>query len=396
MGAARDILHLNVADFAVEVERLVDSRLKTRPVIIAPEGAARAAVFDHSEEAFQSGVRKGMPLKRALRRCKEAVVLPPHPNRYERAMREMLKRALPYSPLIEQTDTQGHLFVDVSGTSRLHGPPQDIGLKVRRALQKEIGFLPIWTLAPNKLLAKVASRLVKPNGERIVRPGEETRLLEPLPLHLIPGLEAYDLFRLRDFNFRRVGQATRLVPEQLDVIFGKRSTAIHNLLRGVDDAPVLPVGAEAPSVLAAHVFGDDTNDRRRIEGALYALVEEVGADLRRRGLAAKRLGLLLDYSDGKRMGRTMIVTPPTANDFALYESAHDLLHKAWQRRVRIRHLRLTLDRLVYPPPPQLELLADERKEQNDKRELVAALDAIRSRFGTSAIRMGRTLPVVSP
>ena len=176
----RAILHLNVADFAVEVERLVDSRLKTRPVIIAPEGAARAAVFDHSEEAFQSGVRKGMPLKRALRRCKEAVVLPPHPDRYERAMREMLKRALPYSPLIEQTDTHGHLFVDVSGTSRLHGPPQDVGLRMRKALQKEVGFLPIWALAPNKLLAKVASRLVKPTGERIVRPGEETRLLEPL------------------------------------------------------------------------------------------------------------------------------------------------------------------------------------------------------------------------
>ncbi len=396
MGAARDILHLNVADFAVEVERLVDSRLKTRPVIIAPEGAARAAVFDHSEEAYKAGVRKGMPLKRALRRCKEAVVLPPHPDRYERAMREMLKRTLPYSPLIEQTDTQGHLFVDLSGTSRLHGPPQDVGLRVRRALQKEVGFLPIWTLAPNKLLAKVASRLVKPTGERIVTSHETKELLHPLPLSLIPGLEAYDLFRLRDFNLWRVDEATQLSPAQLDVIFGKRSAVIHNLLRGVDDSPVLPMGEQYPRITAEHAFGNDTNDLHRIEGVLYALVESAGAELRRRGMATKRMGLLLDYTDGKRMRRTLVVTPPSANDFALYETGHNLLHRAWQRRVRIRHLRLMLDRLVYPPPPQLNLFADERKEQSDKHDLVAALDTIRTRFGPAAIRMGRTLSTGIP
>ncbi len=391
MGAARDILHLNVADFAVEVERLVDSRLKTRPVIIAPEGAARAAVFDHSEEAFQAGVRKGMALKRALRYCKDAVVLPPHPDRYERAMREMLGRALPYSPLIEQTDTQGHLFVDLSGTSRLHGPPQDVGWRIRKTLHKDVGFLPIWTVAPNKLLAKVASRLVKPTGERIVTSGEESRLLRPLPLHMIPGLEASDVFRLRDFNLRRVGEATQLTPAQLDVIFGKRAATIHNLLRGMDDSPVLPVDERRPRIIADHDFGNDTNDLHRIEGALYALVEEACADVRKRGMAAKRMGLWLDYSDGKRMHRTRIIKPPSANDFTLFEVAQDLLHKAWMRRVRIRHMRLRLDRLSYPTPPQLDLFEDIRKEQNDKHELVATLDAIRDRFGTDAVRMGRTI-----
>ncbi len=215
MGAARDILHLNVADFAVEVERLVDTRLKGRPVIVAPEGAARAAVFDHSEEAFRSGVRKGMPLQRALRCCRDAVVLPPHVDRYERAMKQMLKKTLPYSPLIEQTDTQGHLFVDLSGTSRLHGEAQDIGRKIRKTLKDDIGFEPIWTVAPNKLLAKVASRLVKPTGERIVSDGETQTLLHPLPLHLIPGLECRDIDRFRDLNIYRVGEAADLDPEQL-------------------------------------------------------------------------------------------------------------------------------------------------------------------------------------
>jgi len=97
----RSIIHLNVADFAVAVERAVDCRLKDRPVIIAPEGAARAAVYDMSEEAYRNGIRKGMALRRAVRLCRDARLLPPHPDRYEHAMRSLLKQTLPYSPLIE-------------------------------------------------------------------------------------------------------------------------------------------------------------------------------------------------------------------------------------------------------------------------------------------------------
>ena len=87
----RSIIHLNVADFAVAVERTLDCRLRKRPVIIAPEGAVRAAVYDMSDEAYQQGVRKGMSLRRALRYCRDAVVLPPHSDRYERAMTQFLK-----------------------------------------------------------------------------------------------------------------------------------------------------------------------------------------------------------------------------------------------------------------------------------------------------------------
>ena len=89
----RFIIHLNVADFAVAVERAVDCRLQKRPVVIAPEGAARATVYDMSEEAYQNGVCKGMALKRALRYCRDAVVLPPHPARYEQAMADFLKHS---------------------------------------------------------------------------------------------------------------------------------------------------------------------------------------------------------------------------------------------------------------------------------------------------------------
>ena len=189
----RSIIHLNVADFAVAVERVVDSRLRKRPVIIAPEGATRAAVYDMSDEAYQNGVRKGMALRQALRFCRDATVLSPHPDRYERSMTALLKHALPFSPFIEMTDHNGHLFVDATGTGKLFGPPPDVAWRIRKIIRAEMGLDPIWSVAPNKLVAKVATRVVKPTGEYIVRAGDEEAFLGPLPIHLIPGIEQNDL-----------------------------------------------------------------------------------------------------------------------------------------------------------------------------------------------------------
>ncbi len=170
----RSIVHLNVADFAVAVERVVDSRLRDRPVIIAPQGASRAMVYDMSEEAYQAGVRKGMALRRAQRLCgRGAEILPPHPDRYERAMQAFFKHTLPYSPRIEAEERTGHLFVDLTGTGRLFGPPPDVAWRIRKTVKTDLSLDPIWSVAPNKLVAKVASRVVKPVGEYIVEAGDE-------------------------------------------------------------------------------------------------------------------------------------------------------------------------------------------------------------------------------
>ena len=386
----RSIIHLNVADFAVAVERAVDCRLKDRPVIIAPEGAARAAVYDMSEEAYCNGIRKGMALRRAVRLCREARILPPHTDRYEQAMRALLKQTLPYSPLIETGEADGHLFMDVSGSTRLFGSPADVAWRLRRQVKKDLGLDPIWSVAPNKLVAKVATRLVKPDGEYIVGPGEEESLLAPLPIHLVPGVERNDLLRLQEFNLTRVSQFTALSLEQLQVPFGTRALFLYQTARGIDPSPVLPVGQKPPRVIADHEFGNDTNDKPSLESVLYRLVEQVGDRLRRRRRAARRIAVILDYSDGMRCARQLTARPATANDRALFQLARRTLQLAWTRRIRIRHIRLICDRLIFPPA-QLELFADEQKKTRQSDNLIVAIDSIRNRFGTEAVQLGRTM-----
>ena len=390
MNPDRSIIHLNIADFAVAVERAVDRRLCQRPVIIAPRGLARAAVYDMSEEAYRAGVRKHMLLRRARRLCRDARILPPHPDRYERAMRALLQKTRPYSPLIETGDDDGHLFVDATGTSRLFGPPIDVAWRLSRQIRGDLGFDPIWSLAPNKLLAKVASRLVKPTGEYVVAAGEEEPFLAPLPLGLLPGVEPHDLLHLQALNLTQVAQVSALSLEQLQVPLGKRARLLYETVRGIDPSPVLPLSQRPPVVRVDHEFAEDTNRAAALEGALYGLIEQVGARLRQRRLATRRLHLVLDYTDGLRHARHAAVRPATANDLVLFAQARTLLSRAWVRRVRVRHLRLVCDRLIFPPT-QLALFADQRQRQKKRDNLVAAIDRIRTCFGHDAIHLGRTL-----
>jgi len=386
----RAIIHLNIADFAVAVERQMDRRLKDRPVIIARAAAARAVVYDMSEEAYGGGIRKGMALRRAVRRVPDATVLSPHPDRYGRTMGALLKRVLPYSPLIEPGEDDGHLFVDVTGNSRLFGPPVDVAWRLHREIRTDLGLNPIWSVAVNKLVAKVATRLVKPTGEYIVGPGDEASFLAPLPLRLVPGIETGDLARLREFNLTRVRHVAALGLNQLEVPFGRQARFLYEAVRGIDSSSVRSVNQQSPRAIADHTFDDDTNAQSALEGALYALTERVAANLRRRRLATRRVRIVLDHSDGVRRIRQKVLSSATANDLILFEVARSVLRQVWTRRVRIRYLRLICDRLAFPPA-QIPLFDVEREAMEKRNNLIGVLDRIRGRFGQDAVRVGRTL-----
>ena len=391
-GFEREVIHLNIVDFAAAVERLREPRLRGRPVIIAPAGGQRAGVYDMNEEAYQAGVRKNMPLYRAQRRCRDAAVLAPRPQRYAQAMARVVRRVMPYSPLIETGEMDGHLFVDVTGTGRLHGPARDAARRMARQIRRELGFCPAWAVAANKLVAKVATRLVKPAGQHLVGPGDEAGFLSPLDLDLIPGIGRDDFFRLRELNLMTAGQAAGLTPEQLAVIVGRRAGKIHDAVCGIDHSPVSPVGERPDTVSAGCGLGSDTNCVSAAEAVLYRLVEKIGAELRSRNRAARRLVMAIDYADGRRCFRQTTLEPPAADDITLFAVCRRLLHKAWVRRVRLFYLYLAC-----PAPVafqvQRQLFSDPAGMIATRNSLAGAVDRIRQRFGHDAVRPGRVMGV---
>ncbi len=402
----RAVLHFNVADFAVAVERVTDSSLRQRPLIIAPLQAARAVVYDMSEEAYGEGVRKGMPLRQATRICRGAELLAPRVGLYQKAMQAFLKELRNYSPLIECGQADGHFFVDVTGTHRLYGPAPDVGWRVRRQTRTSLGINPIWTLGTSKLVSKVASRLVKPVGEYIVTAGDEAIFLAPLPIHLLPGLSGKELQKLQEFRLTTIGALAKLNRNQLMVPFGSRCDYLHAASRGVDDSRVCRPVADLESVDYEHSFADDTNDHRQLEGVVAALAGQAGFQLRSQQQVARRVGVWLRYSDGGHVVRQATCKIGTSGDVLLHKLALTALQRAWTRRTRIRSCRLVCDRLQRQSP-QLSLFAEPESRQLQQKKVTGAMDTLRRRFGHGVVGIGRqfqvdvsadnsgTLPVVS-
>jgi len=391
MPMERKIIHLNIADFGVAVERLLDSSLKSQAVIIA-EPSARSVVYDMSDEAYGEGVRKGMQLSIARNRCRRASILPPRPEQYQKALSLCMQHALHYTPLVERSSGNGHLYLDVTGTQRLFGSPPDIGWRLRNTLRQDIGLDPIWSVAPNKLVAKVASRLVKPWGEYIVADGEEASFLAPLPLRLVPGISAPDLIRLRNLNIHKVHQATALSLGDLSVLCDRRAEFLYQAVRGIDPAPVQPTGPAKPDFTRQHVFSPDTNEEQIVRAALATLVQQTGYEMRRQGLACRRLTVHLLYTDGVSVSRQAGAKVPMNDDSALEQLAVVLLYRGWQRRVRLRRLTLACSQMCHPAR-QLSLFADIDGRQQKNKRISEASDAIRNRCGTDKIYRGSQQPM---
>lgn len=385
----RAVLHFNVADFAVVVERVSDITLRQQPLIIAPLQATRAVVYDMSEEAYAEGVRKGMLLREATKLCRKAQILPPRINLYQRAMGAFFKELRGYSPLIESGHADGHFYVDVTGTHRLYGPAPDVGWRVRRHVRGSLGINPIWTLGTSKLVAKVASRLVKPVGEYIVTPGEERDFLAPLSVHLLPGLTQREVAQLHEFRVMTIGALAGLTRQQLMVPFGSRSEFLYGVSRGVDDSRVARPAPDGGGIDFEHTFADDTNDRREVEAVTLSLAGKAGQLLRQKRQVARRVGIWLRYSDGGHVVRQATYRKGTSGDFLLHQLALEALQRAWIRRTRIRSCRLVCDRLQRKSP-QLSLFPESQGTAPVRQErVVDAMDVLRNRFGHEVIGVGR-------
>jgi DNA polymerase-4 len=140
---------------------------------------------------------------------------------------------------------------------------------------------------------------------------------------------------------------------------------LYETVRGIDPSPVLPAGRQRPVIISDHDFDEDTNERAILEGALYGMVERAGRRLRGQRRAARRVSVALDYSDGIRCVRQAAAKPATANDALLFKAARQALNLARVRRLRIRHMRLTCDRLVFPPA-QMALFPEERQSRENR------------------------------
>ena len=377
MDAPRAILHLDMDAFYASVEQRDDPALRGRPVIVGGH-PKRGVVLAASYEVRPRGVRSAMPMARAVLLAPDAVVVPPRFGAYAEASEQVFAIFERYTPLVEPLSLD-EAFLDVSGSRSLFGLPGGIAERIRAEVAREVGLPCSAGIAAVKFVAKVASDLAKPNGQREVPWGETRAFLAPLPVARLWGVGPKLEATLRGLGLRTVGDVAGANPELLAEQLGDTGRHLAALARGEDDRAVVP-DRQAKSIGAEDTFAEDTESAEVLQRALHAQALRVARRLRRAGLKARTVQLKVKLSDFTLLTRRRTLETPTDDGQRLYREAAELLARlALPGAVRLTGV--SAQELV-GQHSQLGLFGE--PEERSQR-LNAALDAIAARYGQGAV-----------
>ncbi|MCD6129226.1 DNA polymerase IV, partial [Candidatus Bipolaricaulota bacterium] len=321
----RWILHVDMDAFFASVEQLDNPSLKGKPVIVGGLGP-RGVVATASYEARTYGVHSAMPMAKARRLCPKGVFLAPRFSRYEEISGRIQAILREYTPLVEPISLD-EAFLDLTGTERLHGPPERVAREIHARIPKEVGLTCSVGLGPNKLLAKLASDSAKPGGLRIVNPEDVLGFLSPLPVDRLWGIGPKTARRLAGLGIRTVGDLRGVDVALLSSWFGPK-TGVHlwRLARGMDDSPVVPV-REAKSLSQEITYPEDLYDQEVIQNEVRRLAALVAERLRGERLLARVVRLKVRWEDFVTNTRQLRLPEPTDNVVLLTEAAVGLLSR---------------------------------------------------------------------
>ena len=391
----RHIVCLQIPAFRIALARAADSALRNRPVAVAPTYTPRALIREISTEAFHEGLQPGIPVDLARLICPGLQLIPPDPSLTHAAHRELQHRISSFAPTWESI-RPGSLFLDLTGTTRLLGPPIDTATRISRALIHQQGWPSIIGLAGNKLVSQLAATtLTKPPQMLSIRSGSEQSFLAPLPTLLLPGLHRTQtsrvLQRLEDLNLRTLGAIASVSLTHLQAVFGSPASLLHDWALGIDPSPVHPPITQPVIERSIRLDSDEVDDRVLL-GRLYRLLEQICATLRQQQRMCRLIALTVRHSDHIEQTAQETLVHGTYWEVDLQPVLTRLFYRCFRRRVRLTHLRLQVGRLE-PPAQQLSLF-DESESSAPPRahRLSLALDNIRAKFGDHALVWGRTLP----
>ena len=371
----RTVLHLDLDTFFVSVERLVNPRLKGKPVVVGGMGD-RGVVSTCSYEARRFGVHSAMPMRMAKQLCAQAVFIRGDMELYSRYSRLVTDIIADSAPVFEKMSIDEH-YLDLTGMERFHDC-QLWSHELRQKIIRETGLPISFGLSENKTVAKIATGEAKPNGEKQVPIPYINSFLDPLSISKIPmvGEKTYAL--LRSMGVELIGTLRRIPPQAMEQVLGKHGIDLWNKANGHDSTPVCPYH-ERKSISKERTFEQDTIDVAAIRQSLSHMVESLGFELRSQRKLAGCVTVKIRYSDFNTHDMQQHI-PYTAFDHVLRQTVKGIFDRLYNRRLKIRLVGVRLSDLV-SGMPQLNLFDD----NIELTQLYAAMDRIKRRFGKNAI-----------
>lgn len=376
-----EIIHINVTDFAAAVAVCTEPMLARKAFIIAKEGSSRPVVISVSPNARDEGIHVGMPVATAIRMLPSVTIIHPDSSACAKADATLHEIASHYCPTI-QSDSGGHLFLDMQGTSRLFGPPVDCAVRIRNRIHERLGMDIAVAVASNKLVAKVGTRAIRPSGIAQVNGGEEAAFLARQEVGLLPGVGPAIGRLLSVAGFSEIGQVANLDDQQALALLGKRAIALRNAARGIDASIVDPKRMDCRRIVKRVDFAEPAHDRDAIRAAVISVAEDAGLAMRQELMACMVIHIVLFWADGTTSEGLYRARTPMVLDEEVMRGAWSAMERAMSRRVRIRAFTISLQELS-PARREPDLFTPEGPTREER--LQQAVDATRRRFGSVAL-----------
>lgn len=371
----RTIVHLDLDTFFVSVERLLNSALNGKPVIIGSL-SDRGVVASCSYEARQFGVHSAMPMKLALNLCRDATVIRGDMDLYTKYSRLVTNIIADKAPLYEKASIDEH-YLDITGLDRFFGAWK-WAHELRQSIISETGLPISLGLSVNKTVSKIATGEAKPNGERKVEKEMVQPFLNPLSIRKIPGIGEKTYALLRSMGITTIQTLSSIPSDLVESALGKNGLVIWKRANGIDTTPVVPY-SEEKSMSKEKTFENDTMDMELLNRTIHRMVEKLAFKLRKHEKLASVVTVKIRYAnyDTHSLQRKV---PYTSFDHILLQTVKELFGKLYTRRMLVRLIGVKFSGLV-GGAQQLNLFDNNEKQV----KLYLSMDRIRLRYGSGSI-----------
>lgn len=381
MESKRSVVHMDLDTFFVSVERLSDSRLQNKPIIIGGTGD-RGVVSSCSYEVRKFGVHAGMAIRLARRLCPEAMVLRGDFDQYSKYSHMVTEIIAEQVPVYEKSSID-EFYIDLSGMDRFFGCYK-MASELRQRITKETGLPISFGLSQNKTVSKIATGEAKPNGQIQIDYGTEKPFLAPLAVRKIPMIGEKTAALLKRMGVEKVKTLQEMPLKMIQVVLGENGNTIWQRANGIDNNPVEPYN-ERKSISTERTFQQDTIDVKMLEAMLVGMTEELAFKLRDAQQLTACIAVKIRYSDFDTHTQQMRI-PYTSTDHILIPKIKALFHKLYNRRMLIRLIGIKFSHLVHGSY-QISLFDD----TEERIRLYQAIDRMNKRFGSRSV--GRAVAV---
>lgn len=378
----RYIAHLDLDCFFVSVERIKDPSLMGKPVVVGGIGR-RGVVSSASYEARKFGVRSAMPTGQALDLCPRLIVVRGSHGEYGKISKRLYHFMCGYTPIVQQASID-EMYMDFTGCEKLYNDDLSGLMRTLQALVKREFSLPCTiALSSNKVVSKIATGCVKPEGCITIEHGLEKEFLAPLNINVIPGVGAKTERELRKYNINTIRDIQKMSREAIESILGDHGSYFYRTAFGIG-SDTLDVKWKRKSISNEHTFGKDIANKDELLTHLFDLTESVCYNTRRNGWKGKTVKLKLRYSDFTTLTRNITLKEATNDDKAVFDAVKRIFLKAYSRSLSVRLLGVGLTQFSAEKEETLSLFPE-----NEKRsQILTAVDKVKKKFGDDAIHTG--------